>query len=169
MLTIQDVDAVIKEAERQKAEEQAALAAEARKRKEEEEARIAAAEKEAVARKAEQERLAKEKAEQEAAEKVEKEKADAEALAKAEADKAEEDKKAAAAAEGNRSATEWAKWVQVQKRMKAEVIEVVKANREVKSGLRQGLRLITRSLGQVINTRETIVRVVSRAGPIRLS
>ena len=153
---------MIKEAERKKAEEQAAAAAEARKKKEEEEARIAAAEKEAIARKAEQERLAKEKAEKEAKEKAEKEKAEEEARAKAEADKAEADKKAAAAAEGNRSATEWAKWVQVQKRMKSEVIEVVKANREIRSGLRQALRLVTRSLGQVINTRETIVRVVSK-------
>lgn len=143
------------------AEEQATRAAEARKRKEEEEARIAAAEKEALARKQEQERQAKEKAEQEANDRAAREQAEVEAKAKEEAAKAEEEKRTAAAAESNRSVKEWKYWVQQQQRMKSEVIEVVKGNREERQSLRPAMRLITRGLGQVVNTKETIVRVVS--------
>lgn len=144
------------------AEDQAARAAEALKLKQEEEARIAAAEKEALARKAEAERAAKEKADKEASDKAEREKSEAAAKAQEEAAKAEEDKRLAAQAEGSRNITEWENWVKVQKRMKVEVIEPVKANRDVRSGLRMSMRLITRGLGQVVNTKQDILRVVSQ-------
>jgi nucleoporin GLE1 len=153
---LQDVDNAIREAERKLAEENAARAVEERRLKDEEEARIAAAEKEALAKKAELERQAKEKAEKEAADKA----AEVAALAKAEADKAEEEKKAAVAAQASRSSTEWAKWVAIQQRMKKDVIEVVKANKQVKT-LRPMLGRITRFLGQVINSQEVILRVTN--------
>jgi hypothetical protein len=37
----------------------------------------------------------------------------------------------------------------------------VKADRATKSGLRVGMRLMTRNLGQVTNAKEVILRVVS--------
>lgn len=51
--------------------------------------------------------------------------------------------------------------------MKRNVIEPVKADRGVRTGLRQGMRLVTRGLGQVVNTRESVLRVVSDAGAAR--
>lgn len=47
--------------------------------------------------------------------------------------------------------------------MKEQVINVVKGDRAMKSSLRQGMRLITRGVGQVINTQESIIRVVGTA------
>ncbi|KAL1407320.1 Nuclear pore complex nucleoporin component [Vanrija albida] len=155
------VDAAVKAAERRQAEEQAAAAEAARKQKEDEAARVAAAEKAAQERKAEQERQAKEAAAREAAEKAEREKQAAESAAANAAAKAKEDKQRAAAAEQNRGATEWSRWVEVQKKMKREVIEVVKADKNLLKELRPGMRLMTRSLGQVVNTKETIVRVTN--------
>lgn len=112
-------------------------------------------------RKAEQERLAKEATEREAAAKAEREKQEADEAARSAAVKAQEDKQRAAAAEQNRGSAEWSRWVDVQKKMKRDVIEVVKADKNLIKELRPGMRLMTRSLGQVINTKETIVRVVS--------
>ncbi|WOO78638.1 Nucleoporin GLE1 [Vanrija pseudolonga] len=155
------VDAAVKEAERRQAEEQVAAAEAARKQKEEEAARVAAAEKAAQDRKAEQERQAKEAAEGEAAAKAERDKQEADQAAHTAAVKAQEDKQRAAAAEQNRGSTEWSRWVEVQKKMKRDVIEVVKADKNLIKELRPGMRLMTRSLGQVINTKETIVRVTN--------
>lgn len=66
----------------------------------------------------------------------------------------------------NQTGVEWKKWVDVQKGMKVNVIEPVKKQKEVKQGLRGGMRLITRGLGQVVNTKESILRVVSPFLPI---
>lgn len=161
-LTWQDIDAAIKESERRHGEEQAARAAAERKRKEDEEARIAAAEKEAIAKKAEAERLAKEKAEQEAADRAERERKEKEAKAAQEVAQREEDEKKAAADVSMRGRRQWTKWVGVQKRMKTEVINVVKADRELRTTLKPSMRLINRWLGQVVNTQAKIVSVVSK-------
>jgi hypothetical protein len=85
---------------------------------------------------------------------VEKDKEEAAAKARREAKEAESAKK-------GQTSTEWRKWVEKQRWMKAEVIEVVKADKATKSALRVGMRLITRNLGQVTNTRDVVVRVVS--------
>lgn len=123
-------------------------------------------------------------AERLAAEKVAKEAAEAKAAAAAAAKKEAEEKQAAAieaarlqaeeqAAAATREAEEkaqreqgqtgdqWNKWVGVQKWMKSKVIEPVKADGETKRGLRGLMRGVTRGLGQVVNTRESILRVVS--------
>lgn len=60
-----------------------------------------------------------------------------------------------------KTGTVWRTWVEKQKWMKKEVIEVIKADRATRTGLRTAMRLITRNLGQVTNKKETIVRVVS--------
>lgn len=161
----QDVDAAIKEAERQLAEQQAAAAAEERRRKEEEAARIAAEEQAALARKAEAEKAAKEKADAAAKEQAEQEAAEA-ARKKAERESQE---RAAAQAASSRAVEDWRKWVGAQRTMKEKVINVVKADRAMKSELRQKMRLITRGVGQVVNTRESILRVVSGTFEIVIS
>lgn len=149
------------------AEKLAAAAAAAQRAKEEEAARIAAEEKAALARKAEAEKAAKEKAEKEAAEAAAKEKAEKEEQERQAAQAKEEQTKAAEQAAGTRAVDEWRKWVDVQKTMKDQVINLVKGNREMKTSLRQGMRLITRGIGQVINTQESVVRVVSPVASTR--
>ncbi|WWD21609.1 hypothetical protein CI109_106095 [Kwoniella shandongensis] len=152
-----DIDAAIKEVEKKQAELAAAAQAAARKQKEEEAARIAAAEKQAVAQKAEAERKTKEQAEKERLAREAKEAEDRRVAA----EKEEQEARSKAAAEKGKAGGEWRKWVEKQKWMKSEVIEPVKADGEVKRGLRQGMRLITRGLGQVVNTQESIVRVTN--------
>lgn len=83
-----------------------------------------------------------------------------ETAAQAAAEKAEADKKAAADT-SQHGANEWRKWVEIQQRMKAEVIEPVKADRGIRTAVKPSMRLINRWLGQVTNTRQTILRVVS--------
>ena len=73
--------------------------------------------------------------------------------------KAEETRKAADTK--GRTNTEWRQWVDKQKWMKKEIIEVIKADRATKTRLRAGMRLMTRNLGQVTNSKETILRVVN--------
>lgn len=100
--------------------------------------------------------------------KMEKDRADAQAKdtqaatekAQAAAKEKQEAKQAETAKKGQTS-TEWRKWVDRQRWMKAEVIDAVKADRATKSGLRVGMRLMTRNLGQVTNAKEVILRVVS--------
>jgi nucleoporin GLE1 len=45
--------------------------------------------------------------------------------------------------------------------MKTEVINPMKADKDRRTALRTSMRFITRSLGQVTNSKETIIRVVS--------
>ena len=54
----------------------------------------------------------------------------------------------------------WNAWVEIQKRFKLNVIDVVKADRTEKTGLGAGMRLITRGVGQVVNTQASILKVV---------
>ena len=135
-----------------------------RKKQEEEAARTAAAEKEASARRAEAEKLAREHAERErmakekAADEAKRSAEEKEAAAEANEKAAEQEKKAA---EKGKVGSEWRSWVEKQRWMKKEVIEPVKSDRALRTSLRQGMRLITRGLGQVVNTKESIVRVVS--------
>lgn len=112
-------------------------------------------------RKAEAEKSAKEKLEKEAAEKAEADKKMAAAKQQEEEAKAKEEQKKAVAAEGSRGPTEWTKWVGVQRTIKSQIIEKAKAEANLKKSLRPAMRLITRGLGQVVNTQEAIIRVVS--------
>ncbi|BEI79542.1 hypothetical protein CcaverHIS002_0100710 [Cutaneotrichosporon cavernicola] len=156
-----DIDAAIKESERRHGEELAARATAERKRKEDDEARAVAAEKEALARKAEAERVAKEKAEKEAADRAEAEQKQKEAQAAQAAAQRQEDERRAAADTSLHGRREWAKWVDVQKRMKAEVINPLKANKEMRDTLLPTMRLIKRWIGQVVNTQEKILAVTN--------
>ncbi len=105
--------------------------------------------------------------------KSEKDRADREALAAAERAKAlaeeEEAAKLKEAESGTLTRTEWGRWVERQKWMKKEVIEVVKADKTLRAGLKVGMRLITRGLGQVVNTKESVMRVVSDLPPLEES
>ncbi|KAK4684420.1 nucleoporin GLE1, partial [Tremellales sp. Uapishka_1] len=145
-----EIDSAIREAEKTAAEQRAAAVAQAKKAREEEEAKIAAAEKAAVARKAEAERLAREHMERER-----KEKEDREAELKRKEEQEETDRKNA---EGNLPRTEWSEWVKQQQWMKTHVIDIVKADKG-KAALKVGMRLMTRGLGQVVNTKESILKV----------
>jgi hypothetical protein len=42
------------------------------------------------------------------------------------------------------------------------VINVIKADKATRTGLRPTMRLMTRNLGQVTNAKETVLRIVSR-------
>jgi nucleoporin GLE1 len=55
----------------------------------------------------------------------------------------------------------WEKWVEHQRRTKVEVIERVKADDGLKKNIGPIKRKITRRIGQIVNTRESIVGIVS--------
>jgi nucleoporin GLE1 len=101
-----------------------------------------------------------------AKEKMEKDRVDA--AAKEQKDKSDvvekarlEEKKAESAKRGQTS-SEWRNWVDKQNWMKTEVINVIKADKTTRTGLRPTMRLMTRNLGQVTNAKETVLRIVSR-------
>lgn len=153
----QDIDAAINGAEKREADARAAELAKIKKQKEDEEAKAAAATKEAQARRAAAEKMARDQMEKDrvAAEtKKQKEQVSA-------AEKAQLEEKQAAAAKRGQTSTEWKSWVDKQKWMKTEVIEVIKADRNTRTTLRTSMRLMTRNLGQVTNAKETVLRVVS--------
>ncbi|KAJ9122495.1 hypothetical protein QFC22_001923 [Naganishia vaughanmartiniae] len=54
---------------------------------------------------------------------------------------------------------EWQKWREVMGTVKAQVIENVKQDDAVRRGLRRSKNTITMRLGQVVNTRESIVKI----------
>lgn len=162
-LTRQDIDAALKhtqelEAQKRKLDgaQQRLAAAEAQKRKDAAAAAEAAVQEEAASKA-----------------RAVAEKARADALAKAQKEQAEERKREEEAAKRKVAdqrglpGAEWKAYVNKQRWMKAEVIEKAKAEGGVRAGLRKGMRLMTRGLGQVVNTRESVVRVVSRASPLR--
>ncbi|OCF30767.1 hypothetical protein I316_07574 [Kwoniella heveanensis BCC8398] len=152
-----DIDAAIKEVEKKEAELVAAAQAAARRKKADEEARAIAAQRVAEAQKAETEKRAREQAE---AEQKNREIAEAEQKRQA-ALKEEEEVRERQDAKKDRARSEWGTWVEKQRWMKKEVIEIVKADRAMKTGLRPGMRLMTRGLGQVVNTQETVTRVTN--------
>ena len=150
--------------DRKEAAVRAAQALLKKKQEQEDASRAAAAEEKAASARAaaaekvheEQAQALKVKAEEE---RVARETRDAEER-KAVQIKEETDKKAAATHATGGLNDEWTGWVDTQTRLKKEVIEVVKADQTVKTGLRSRMRLITRGLGQVINTKDSILRVV---------
>lgn len=122
-----------------------------------------------MAKKAEAERVAKERAEKEAADRAERERQEKEAKDAQAAAQREEDERKAAADTSSRAYHDWAKWVEIQKRMKAEVINPAKANREMRTALKPAMRFINRWIGQVVNTQEKIMEVVSSLERITVS
>ena len=101
-----------------------------------------------------------------AKEKMEKDRLDA--AAKEQKDKSDvvekarlEEKRVESAKRGQTS-SEWKNWVDKQNWMKTEVINVIKADKATRTGLRPTMRLMTRNLGQVTNAKETVLRIVSR-------
>lgn len=135
--------------------------AEAKRRKEEEEARIAEKDRVAREQKAEIERHTKELALKEqqakAAMEAKERKLEEEKRAKEEKEKAIKrivDKREQAGAM-------WRAYTEKQNWMKSEVIEKVKADRPTMTNLNKGKRMIIRWLGQALNTRESVVKIVS--------
>ena len=55
----------------------------------------------------------------------------------------------------------WEKWVEHQRKTKIEVIEQVKADDGLRKNIGPIKRKITRRIGQIVNTRESIVNIVS--------
>lgn len=93
------------------------------------------------------------------------------AEAEAEAAKAKEESDAAslAAKAATSNATgelvmkrnEWRKWREVMATIKEQVIEKVKQDDATRRGLRRTKNTITMRIGQVVNTRESILKIVS--------
>jgi len=156
-----DIDAAIKEVEKQESERIAAEQEAERRKREEETARVQKAEREAKVKREEAERVERERKENEVRSREEAARAQEEEARRGaeEAARAEEADKARRAK--GRTETEWKTWADKQAWMKTEVIATVKADRQTKMALKAGMRLITRGLGQVVNTKETIIRVVS--------
>lgn len=138
------------------------LEAERRKKIAEEElARKTASEQAAAAVLAEQQRKAKEDAARIHAEGMARYHAEQVAKDMAQKLKDEQAAKQKVADQRGLMGAQWKAWVEKQKTIKSEIIEKVKADKGIKTDLRPGMRLINRGLGQVVNTRDSIVRVVS--------
>ncbi|KAJ9098628.1 hypothetical protein QFC21_004275 [Naganishia friedmannii] len=145
------------EAERKRREAEATAAAiEAAKRKEKEKAEMEAAatveEKRQAAVKAAEERKHKQQLETEAAA------ANTQAEVQAKTD-ASASSASVPASELVMKRVEWQKWREVMGTVKAQVIEKVKQDDGVRRGLRRSKNTITMRLGQVVNTRESIVKI----------
>lgn len=138
-----------------------------RRKKAEEDAKIAAREKAVLAAvKAEAERRVQEAAAQSRAKKDAEEAEQRRAAEAKQAEDADAAAKLRAADEKEQTAAEWRARVEVQKRMKEAVIEPFKQGAvEGKAEIRKAMRLMTRGLGQVVNTKSSIVRVVSGKDP----
>lgn len=130
---------------------------------EEEHARKAAMDQAKAAAEADAQRKAREAAEKEQAAGL----ARVQAESAAEKRKDDESRQRKAADSRGLTGAQWKAWVMKQRQMKSDVIEPVKAAKEIRAGLRQGMRLITRGLGQVVNTRDSILRVVRFCLPWR--
>lgn len=152
-----EIDAAIREVERKEKELRDNAEAAAKRSKEEEAHRAARAEAEARVKKAEEE---KRKQEVEIAARKRKEQEEAAQKAREEEAKMKE-AQGKQAQERNKTLQEWSSWVEKQKWVKENVINPAKADRTTLSGLKKTMRLMGRGLGQLVNTQETIVRVVS--------
>lgn len=148
------------EADRKRREvEAAAAAAEEAKRQERE--KVAA---EAAAQEEEKRRAAVK-----AAEERKRKQAEAEAAAKAAEDAAAQVQPASVpdstplASELVLKRHEWKKWREVMATIKSGVIERVKQDDAMRKALRRAKNTITMRVGQVVNTRESILKIVSRA------
>jgi len=76
-------------------------------------------------------------------------------------EKAKLDEKKAESARRGQTSSDWKNWVDKQNWMKSEVVNVIKADKATRTGLRPTMRLMTRNLGQVTNAKETVLRIVS--------
>ncbi|KAL7422743.1 Nuclear pore complex nucleoporin component [Cryptotrichosporon argae] len=169
----QVVDASIVEATRRLAEMKVREEAEERAKKEqaerEEKEREERASKEKEDAEAEKKRAEEDEArrrEEQAKAQEERERLDkAESEARAKADEAERANEARAAAAGS-TAREWRAWADKQAWIKAHVIEVVKADGALSAAVRKPSRLITRKVGQVVNTRSDVLRVANDVAEI---
>ncbi|ODO07876.1 hypothetical protein I350_03457 [Cryptococcus amylolentus CBS 6273] len=157
----EDIDGVIKAAEKQYAEAEARAAADAqaiaRKEKEERDVLIAEAERLARAQKAEDERRANEfalKQQKVRAAKEAEERQRREAEEKAQLESRRRDKKGEAGAM-------WRQYVEKQQWMKREVIEAVKADKPTMTALNKSKRMMTRWLGQTLNTKESVTKITN--------
>lgn len=157
-----DIDAAIKEVDRKEAEMRQNAEVAAKRSKEEEAHRAARAEAEARVKRAVEERKKAEAADTERKKKEDGERQRQEAQRLAEERAKVQEATSKEAKERNKMHNEWSHWVGKQRWMKENVINPVKADRTVLSGLKKTMRLMGRGLGQVVNTQETIVRVVSR-------
>jgi len=81
---------------------------------------------------------------------------------KSDVEKARLEEKRVELAKRGQTSSEWKNWVDKQNWMKTEVINVIKADKATRTGLRPTMRLMTRNLGQVTNAKETVLRIVSR-------
>ncbi len=159
-----DIDAALKEVERQEAQLRQAAQETARRLQAEEAERAAKAEQQAKERKAEEEKRVRTQAEEEkkrkedeAQKEVQRAK-DAQNAATAQQEKEQAERKSK---EKTRLITEWSDWVEKQKWMKREVIEPMKRDTETLRPMKKIMRLIGRSVGQLVNSQEGIIRVVS--------
>lgn len=144
---MQDIDKAILLAEQKASDARRAVLDAEEKKKADAAAKVAAEAKAAQDRQAEAQRLAREA--------VEKSQREKEAAKKLEEERLKVDQ---AEAERSATKTEWNKWVEEQKRIKREVTEVVKSGGKAK--LRASMRLITRGLGQAVNSRESVIKLV---------
>ena len=163
-----DIDAALKEVERQEVRLRQAAQETARKIQAEEAERVAKAEQAAKQRKAEEEKRAKDKVEDEQKRKEAEERQRAQEAKDAQ-DKASIQQKLEQEEKRNKDktklVTEWSDWVEKQKWMKNQVIEPMKKDAETLRPMKKVMRLIGRSMGQLVNSKEGIVRVVSYLHP----
>lgn len=160
----EEIEATIAEVERADVERVKAAKEEKKRKEEEEAAKAKRAEEQAKKIREEAERRAREHAENAQRSAAERERLDKEQREKEARDAQAAEDAQRRNAELNRTETEWRRWVEKQQWMKREVIGVIKGDRQTRMSLKGGMRLITRGLGQIVNTKETIIRVVSLSG-----
>lgn len=160
------IDQAIKAAESAQAQAAAQQRAAAEQKQREEQAEAKRRQEAQAAAKAKADAEARDKAE---AEKRSREEAEARKKAEAEAaKKAQADAQAAKASQDASSSlmsglatkeTEWREWRDRMLKVKNDVIAVVKADPVIKKEVRQNIRTIGVKVGQVVNTRESIIKI----------
>jgi len=158
-----DIDAAIKEVERQEAARIAAEQEAEKRKREEEAAKAQRAEEDAKSKREEAERKERERSENERRTREEGARAQEEETRRKAEETAREEEAERSRRAKSQTETEWKAWTDKQAWLKSEVIATIKGDRQTKMALKAGMRLITRGLGQVVNTKETIIRVVSAA------
>nr|ODN93668.1 hypothetical protein L204_04851 [Cryptococcus depauperatus CBS 7855] len=152
-----DIDDVIESLEKRKAAEEARIQAEIQKKKAEEDAQIAAAEKQAQVQKVEAERRAKEQAMKQTQAKLAREAEER----RLEEEKQTQDTERRKVEKKGEAGVLWRKCTERQKWMKTEVTEPIKADKPTITALNRGKRLMTRWLGQTLNTKESTVKITN--------
>lgn len=162
----QSIDQAIKAAETAQAQAaaQQRAAAEQKQREEQAEAKRRQEAQAAARAKAEEEARTKAEAEQRAKAAAEaRAKAEQEASRKAEAEalavKASQDASSSLMSGLSAKEMEWREWRDRMTKVKTDVIAVVKANPAMKKEVRQNIRTIGVKVGQVVNTRESIIKI----------